>query len=164
MHHKLICHPVLLFETILSHLFSIDYFIRNVFLYIFDMFRDVKQPDYIWIRSIWHDKSCRYYILRPWDNLRCNLIIHHNIILKHNTIAALCNNHRLNLLIIFYLFICNVKFRYVLLIRNVVHCFYNSLLIINHSVDIVCKCDCWVHVYLQVWPFILFISSFILCF
>ena len=148
MNHKMIRHTMLFFETILSHLFPIYDFVSEIFLYIFHMFWYVKQPYDIGIRCIRYDKLCWYYILRPWDNLRRDLIIHDYIVFKHDSITTFCHNHRWYVMVIFYLFVCDIQFLKVLLIWNVIHCFDDSLLVINHCVDVISKCYCWVHVYL----------------
>lgn len=148
MNHKVIWHTMLLFETIFCHLFPVYNFVCKIFLDIFHMFWYVKQPYDIGIRCIRYNKLCRYYILRPWDYLRCDLIIHNDVVFKHNSIATFRHYHWWYMMVVFYLLICDIHFLKVLLIWNVIHYFDDSLLVINHRVDIVSKCYCWVHVYL----------------
>ena len=149
--------------NILSHLFSVDNFVGNIFLHILDIFRNKEQSNYVGVACKWHDKLRGDYVLWTRNYFRSYLSVHYYVVLKNYTVAAFWDYCRQNLLLVFYLLLRDIYSGKILLVWDIINCFYYTVLVVNHRVDVISECNCWVKIQLKKRACELAISSLVLC-
>ena len=92
-------------ESIFSDLFSVDNFISDIFLCVLDMFWDEKQPNYVGVVGIRHDKSGRYNVFTPGDDFGRDFVVHDNRMLEGDAIATFSHDHGSDFFLVADLFV-----------------------------------------------------------